>query len=140
MLFGYLAIPDLATLALTSKENASKVTFFKIREAAKTNARSKAISKEVRIGVLIAIRDFMPPNLRLCCVCGTYRLKACQSYEAKPGWGGIVNPDWRGMTARKAMAEGPRCSACNQRETCARSKWTVEFKQFERAVAGLQAK
>lgn len=140
LILGQLSMSERVPFALTCKENAATAENFKTTLAAGSKAGKKVNIKEQRVAVLIAIRDWMPRDLKLCCNCLIYRAKVLPKTLSSLGdpqasWGGNASLDWNKISAKRALQDGPRCPGCVQRENFNVQKFSKEYRKFKKTVA-----
>ena len=109
MLYEYLKEPDKTCLALTCKQHAE--TFEHVKRVDQKSKSSGSAPKERRLAVLVRLRDWVPPNLKLCYSCVKYLPRATRGQ-----WGGDYRVAQNKLATKKAIRIGPRCAICVKKD------------------------
>lgn len=106
MILSLLRNPDKVALALTCKRYMAMV-----ESARKVPAKRPAISRPMRLAVLVRLHEWMPSGLKLCYPCLQFL-----PYTENGPWQGDEKIRTKKLANKGAMENGPRCNTCHQRE------------------------
>jgi hypothetical protein len=125
MILRLLGNPDKVALALTCKRYMAMV-----ESARKVPTKRLAISREMRLAVLVRLHEWMPPGLKLCYPC----VKFLPHTENSP-WQGDENIRTKRKPAnKKAMETGPRCNSCHRRDQVVAAKASANAQRLKQKI------